>query len=163
MSRRLAHALRRRRLVLLISALGCAALVALPVIGLMRIDDATRDSHEYVGLVSTIDELTNGQLSLTTGALAQYGTTGADTDRARVVAGLDAARGRLAEISAQRPFMRELEIADPVEGHLHLAREHIAASEAFLAEIDAGANVGRPHRPTALLKQREPCWKTRAR
>ena len=51
---RVALALRRRRWVLLIAAGVCTALVALPLIGLLRIDDATDDSHQFVGLVTTM-------------------------------------------------------------------------------------------------------------
>ncbi len=139
---RVAQALRRRRWVLLGVALLCSALVALPLVGLLRIEDATDESHQYVGLVSTIDELTNGLLSLTTGALAQYGTTRDEADRERAAGALARAQERVGQIESLAGLQARLEIGETVTAHLDIAREHIAASERFLAEVDAGADVG---------------------
>lgn len=141
MSVRVALALRRRRLVLLVAAIGCAALVALPLVGLIRIDNATDRSHHYVELKSDLEDLTNGILALTTGALAQYGATHDPEAHDRAVTALAAAETHRAEVEERRPLMRELRIEEHVDPHLAIADEFFVAAKQFLEEVDAGATV----------------------
>src|SRR5690606_18169011 len=78
MSARVAEAMRRRRLVLVVAAIGCALLIVLPLIGLWRINSKVEKSHDYVLLVSDVNDLASDLIRMTTLELAIYGTQPSD-------------------------------------------------------------------------------------
>jgi signal transduction histidine kinase len=132
---------RWRSVSIFLAIAGTSSLVILPIIGLMRVDDATERSHEYTQLVSETDELSNSLLQLVTGPLARYGASHAQADREAAVSGLDRARSTLAALDSRAAQVAALGIAGPVSAHVGSARQVVEGSTSYLAEIDAGATI----------------------
>jgi signal transduction histidine kinase len=137
---------RRRAAGIAFAAAMCGSLVALPVIGLIRIDNSTEESHRYTALVSTTDDLTNDLLGLGP-VLTSFGTTGSESSRAAVVAAVEAARAKLRQVEVGKPDAVRWGFADELEAHLALARVVFDTIDRFIAEIDGGLRV--PAAPSA--------------
>lgn len=132
---------RGRTVVAAIAILGCLSLVALPVFGLLSIDEATERSHRYTELTADVDQLNSKLLALTTGPLAAYGTTHEPAARDASEQGLAESRVILARIEAADGTARDLGINEAVGKQVQNFKDLLAAAESYIAEIDAGKSV----------------------
>jgi signal transduction histidine kinase len=132
---------RRRTIGALLAILGCLSLVALPIVGLVRIDHATDRSHRYTDLVADVDLVSTNVLQLVTGPLAKYGTTHDEASRAAAVQGISDAEAILTRIEASNATARELGMEDEVNAQGARVRAVLQSSHTYLAEIDAGKSV----------------------
>ena len=124
-----------------LAAAGCSCLVVLPIIGLVRIERTTTDSHDYTRILSTADQLGTRLLQLVTGSLAQYGANRTADTRASSVESLRIAREQVAELQAQAGKAEELGIDAALTKHLQSAILVMDGADQFMIEIDGGATT----------------------
>jgi signal transduction histidine kinase len=133
--------LRKRALGAVLAGIGALSLLALPVVGLMRIDDTTSESHRYTNIVAGADTLGVTLLQLVIGPLARYGADPSDQTRAPAVAALTSARDQLNSLAVEAEAAKRLDIGGALETYTEKARLAVELCETFLAEIDGGATT----------------------
>lgn len=141
MSARVAEAMRRRRLVLVVAAIGCSLLIVLPLIGLSRINSKVEKSHDYVLLVSDVNDLASDLIRMTTLELAIYGSQPSDDTEGAARARLAEARTNLAGIESRLALAAELDLAEVVEGQLEIMHRYLDAADDYMVEISEGSTI----------------------
>ena len=133
--------LRRRVIAAVLAGVAALSLIALPVVGLLRIDRTTADSHRYTTIVAIADSLGVNLLQLVTGPLARYGEAPSEATRTESAAAIALVRGQLTELERERDRAAALGLGEALDLYIAKASAVVGHAETFQADIDGGATT----------------------